>query len=216
MNLVKKYDKTLRRRAALRAVWLPGTQVRVGDILILKDGALVSVGNLEDAQIDFTVSAIGEAQSINLQSKGVSKILTQHGATVSLTQLDTNAEAQLKILFKHENSYFLRTPSLSGTGMDNALGVARKIAELPSWDHLDNYVVHKVWSAKDFVFLGNMDNTSEIEFNGKGEFIKNIVTNGISSGLSINGGHSINLEIMGESGPIVMQVFRVKRNGEIF
>jgi len=100
--------------------------------------------------------------------------------------------------------------------MDQAMSVARKIAELPDWDHLGNYVVHKVWSAKDFVFLGNLESNTEIEFEGKGTFIRNIFTNGISSGLSVNGGHSMNLEIMGESGPIVMQVFRVKRNGDIF
>ena len=35
MNLIKKYDKTLRRRVALRAVWLPGTEVKVGDIMLL-------------------------------------------------------------------------------------------------------------------------------------------------------------------------------------
>jgi len=216
MSLVRKYDKTLRRRVALRAVWLPGTEVRVGDIMLLKNGALVSMGSLEDEHIDIRVSSIGEAQSLNLQSTGVSRSLIQNGANVTLAGLDARAEAELKLRFKQENSYFLRTPVLSGEGLEGAMNMARKIAKIPSWDHLKNYVVHKVWRASDFVFLGNLEGSSEISFKGSGEQVRNIITNGISSGLSVNGGHSINLEVMGKSGPIVMQVFRVKRNGEIF
>ncbi len=216
MSLIKKYDKTLRRKVALRAVWLPGTQVRVGDIMLLKDGALLSVGNLKGENIPYNVSSIGEAQSIKLQSSGVSKTLTQNGAQVSLEKLDTSIDAELKISFNDENSYFLQTPILSGIGLNNAISIARRIAEIPSWDHLRNYVVHKVWRAEDFVFLGNLDNKAEISFSAKGEFIKNILSKGISSGVHISGGHSMNLEVMGKSGPVVMQVFRVKRNGDIF
>lgn len=216
MSLVKKYDNTLRRRVALRAVWLPGTEVRVGDILIMKNGALASAGNLADEKIDYKVRSIGSAQSIKLQSSGVSQRLTQNGNDISVSKLDAKGEAELKLRFKEENSYFLRTPALSGEGLEGAIGIARKIAELPSWDHLRNYVVHKVWRAMDFVFLGNLEGSTEISFKGKGEYIRNIISHGITYGLSVNGGHSMNLEVMGESGPVVMQVFRVKRNGDIF
>lgn len=77
-------------------------------------------------------------------------------------------------------------------------------------------MVHNVWRAEDFVFLGNLDSNADISFNAKGEFIKKLLSQGISSGVSITGGHSMNLEVMGKSGPIVMQVFRVKRNGDIY
>ncbi len=216
MSLVKKYDKTLRRRVALRAVWLPGTEVRVGDIMLLKDGALVSVGNLEGENIPYSVSSIGDAHSLSLKSKGVSQLLIQNGAKISLSKLDTALDAELKISFKEENSYFLRTPVMSGVGMNMAMNIAREIAKLTNWDHLRNYVVHKIWRAEDFSFLGNLEGTSEVSFEGKGEFIKNIITNGISSGLSKTNSKSMNFEVMGKSGPIVMQVFRVKRNGDIY
>lgn len=216
MSLVKKYDSNLRRRVALRAVWLPGTAVKIGDILLSMNGALVSVGNLKEENIDYTVSSVGESQSINLQSKGVSQAIIQNGSTISLAGLDDEAEAELKLKFTGENSYFLRTPVLSGEGMDGAMRVARQIAKIPSWDHLKNYVVHKIWSAKDFVFLGNLEASREIVFKGKGEFIRNVVTSGNSSGVSKTGNSSVNMEIIGESGPIVMQVIRVKHNGDIF
>ncbi len=216
MSLIKKYDKTLRRRVALRAVWLPGTEVRIGDIMLLKDGALVSLGNLIDENIQYTASFIGEAQSLNLQSKGVSQSLIQNGAKISLSKFDSAIDAELKISFKEENSYYLRTPIMKGAGMDQAMTVARKIAKLPHWDHLKNYVVHKIWRAEEFTFLGNLEGNSEVSFKGKGEFIRNILSNGITSGVSKAGNRNMSLDITGKSGPIVMQVFRVKRNGDIF
>lgn len=216
MTLIKKYDKTLRNRVALRAVWLPGTEIKVGDIMLIKDGALLSLGNLIDENISYTVSSIGEAQSLNMQSKGVSQSLVQNGARISLAKLDASADAELKISFNSENSYFLRTPSLKGYGMNQAMKVARKVAKLPEWDHLKNYVVLKVWRAEDFSFLGTLDENSELSFQGKGECIRNMINKGISTGVSRSGSSSMNLEIMGKSGPIVMQVFRVKRNGDIF
>ena len=216
MSLVRKYDKTLRRRTALRAVWLPGTEVRVGDIMLLKDGALISVGNLKSKNIPYKECSIGEAQSINLQSSGVSKTLMQNGVKVSVDKLDTSANAELKISFNDVNSYFLRTPVLSGTGLENAMGIAKKIAEIPGWDHLRNYVVHKIWRAEDFVFLGNLDRNAEITFSAKGDFIKKILNQGVSSGVNKSSDQSMNLEVMGTSGPVVMQVFRVKRNGDIY
>jgi len=216
MSLVRKYDKTLRRRAALRAVWLPGTEVRIGDIMLLKDGVLVSVGNLEDENIPYNVSSIGEAHSLSLQSKGVSQMLIQNGAKVSLSKLNTALDAELTISFQEENSYYLRTPSLSGVGMNMAMSIAREIAKLPDWDHSKNYLVHKIWRAEDFSFLGNMEGSSELTFKGNGEFIQNLISNGISSGLSKTGNKNMSLELMGKSGPVVMQVFRIKRNGDIF
>ncbi|MEX0983384.1 MAG: hypothetical protein WDZ47_15025 [Bacteroidales bacterium] len=53
MNLARKQDRTLRRRYSFRVVWLPGTDIKIGDILILKDGALVSIGNIGNEGIPF-------------------------------------------------------------------------------------------------------------------------------------------------------------------
>ena len=130
MNLARKYDRTLRRRYSFRAVWLPGTDIKIGDILIPKDGALVSVGNIGKDGIPFEEEVIADMDSLDIKSTGVAKTLLQNGTKVMLDELKTSGEVELKISFNKENSYFLKTSKLSGKGMVSALDMARKIAKL--------------------------------------------------------------------------------------
>ncbi|MDA3832843.1 MAG: hypothetical protein PF495_05550 [Spirochaetales bacterium] len=140
MNLARKYDRTLRRRYSFRAVWLPGTDIKIGDILILKDGALVSVGNIGNEGIPFEEEGVGDMapqpksiggwDSLNIKSTGVSKTLLQNGTKVTLDEIESSGEVELKISFNKENSYLLKTSKLTGKGMVSALGIASKIAKL--------------------------------------------------------------------------------------
>ena len=216
MSIIKKYDTRLRKKIALRAVWLPGTYIKVGDILRLKNDAFVSVGNLKDYDISFSEKIIAEDHSIKIQSQGVSCTLSQNKANINVSKLATEIEADLKISFNAENSYFIRIPKLQGMGLDQALMVSHKIAEIPNWDFRKNYIVHKIWIADDFVFLGSTKKGINLTFTGKGEAIKNLLDNGISSNTSVKGQNELGFEILGKSGPIVMQVFRVKRDGDFY
>lgn len=216
MNLINKYDQSLHRRMALRAIWLPGTEVKVGDILHKKDGALISIGNIRNFGVDFNETFIAKSLSLNIVSRGVRETIIQNNSTVDLNSLIPDVEAELKISFDSENSYMLKTPQLSGTGMQSAISVAHDISQIPRWDYLQNYIVHKVWRAKDFTFLGSIDKDRDITFRGSGEVIYNIVQNGISSELEKTSKKSLSFEMLGKSGPIVMQVFRVKRKVEIY
>ena len=216
MSLIKKYDQTLRRKFALRAVWTPGTKVHIGDIMILKDNALTMVGNLKDENIQFTETSIAETQSMSIKSNGVSQSLLQNGVKVSMQKLDPKAEAELQISFNSEDSYLLKTPRLTGTGMEQSMKIARQIAKLPKWDFRDNYIVHKVWTAEEFTFLGTMEKGKTVTFNGTGEAIKGLLKTGINAENTITSGHMLSYKVVGSSGPVVMQVFRVKKNGEIY
>jgi hypothetical protein len=166
MNLARKQDRTLRRRYSFRAVWLPGTDIKIGDILILKDGALVSIGNIGNEGIPFEEEVVGNVDSLDIKSSGVSKTLLQNNTKVAINEIDTSEEVELNISFNKENSYFLKTSKLSGKGMVSALGTASRIARLANWDFRRNYVVHQVYHAKDFVFLGSAANDSSVIFKG--------------------------------------------------
>jgi len=216
MNLAKKYEKTLRSKVSLRAVWLPGTGIRVGDIMLIQDGVLTSIGNLIDQDVPFEITPIASEQSFNLKSKGIRQQLVQNGIVVNLDQLDMNVEAELTISFEEENSYVLKTPELSGLGMENAIQVAREINTIRSWDHSRNYIVHKVWHAEDFVFLGSAERGNDVSFKGSGNAIRQLLDFGMTSGISTTGDQAMTFNVMGKSGPIVMQVFRVKRNGDVY
>ncbi|MEX0980561.1 MAG: hypothetical protein WDZ47_00600 [Bacteroidales bacterium] len=154
-----------------RAVWLPGTDIKIGDILILKDGALVSIGNIGNEGIPFN----------------------------------------------KENSYFLKTSKLSGKGMVSALGIASRIAKLANWDFQRNYVVHQVYHAEDFVFLGSAAKDGSVTFKGSGEAVRNFIEAGSSAELARTGSQGLSIEVTDKAGgAVVMRLFRIKRNGEIY
>jgi hypothetical protein len=217
MNIARKYDKTLQRRYSFRAVWLPGTDLKIGDILILKDGALVSVGNIGNEGIHFEEEVVAEMDSLDIKSTGVSKTLLQNGTKVALSEIETSEEIELNISFNNENSYFLKTSKLSGKGMASALGIARKIARLANWDFQRNYVVHQVYHAEDFAFLGSAAKDSSVTFKGSGEAVRNFIKAGITADLSRTGSQNLSIEVTDKAGgAVVMRLFRIKRNGGIY
>jgi hypothetical protein len=220
MSLVKKYDRRL-RKLAFRPVWLPGTKLQPGDILRKQGDAFKKVGSLKDKEykdydLDYTISSIGEEQSIKIQGQGVFHTVVQNSANVKLADLDTEVNAELKISFQKEDSYFLRTPAMNGTGLDNIIHLARKISGIQGWNFRQNFVVHNIWSGKDFVFLGSSERGSDVRFSGKGQAVKELLDNGITSHLTRVGTNKLSTEVLGKGGPIVMQLFRVKRNGEFY
>ena len=56
MSLAKKFDNRFRKNIALRAVWIPGTYIRLGDILRIKNGVFDSIGNISDYDVVFNES----------------------------------------------------------------------------------------------------------------------------------------------------------------
>ena len=148
-----------------------------------------------------------------MQAQGVSHSVFQNQARVNIGNIEASINAELKISFNKEYSYFIRTPNLNGVGLDKAIITSNKVARLAEWNFKRNFIVHKIWAAEDFVFLGSDVSGHEVVFEGKGDAIKDLLDNGISSNVSLVGQSNISLEVKGESGPIVMQVFRVKRDG---
>ncbi|MDA3823856.1 MAG: hypothetical protein PF450_14765 [Bacteroidales bacterium] len=217
MNLARKYDRTLRRRYSFRAVWLPGTDIKIGDILILKDGALVSVGNIGNEGIPFEEEQVGDMDSLDIKSTGVAKTLLQNGTKVTLDEIQTSGEVELKISFNEENSYLLKTSKLTGKGMVSALGIAKRIAKLANWDFQRNYVVHQVYHAEDFTFLGSATSDSSATFKGSAEAVRKFIEGGSSAELTRTSSQSLSIEVTDkEGGTVVMRLFRVKRNGEMY
>jgi hypothetical protein len=215
MSLVRKYDRRL-RKLALRPVWLPGTLWEVGDILRLNKGAFVKVGNLADYKLSYTKSTIANQQSLKIQAQGVSHTIIQNAVKTDLKNIETQLDAELKISFNREDSYFLRTPDMNGEGLDQALLISKDIAGIREWNFKRNYVVHNIWTGRDLVFFGSIERDSEVNFKGKGEAIKNLLDNGISSEVTRVGQNMLSFEVFGEAGPIVMQVFRVKKDGNFY
>ena len=216
MSLAKKFDERLKRNTTLRAVWLPGTKVQLGDILRIKNGVFESIAKLSDYEITFEKIDLSDILSIKFQAQGVSYQIIQGEGNVDLKNINMKAAAELKISFNSEDSYFIRTPELEGEGISNIIKLSKQIAKITNWDFRNYFIAWNIWSAKEFIFLGSTSKNTSVKFKGDGQAINNLLNTGISSNVSYQRESKISFEIIGASGPLAMKVFRVKRNGEFY
>lgn len=216
MGLPEKFDKRLKHNLGLRAVWPPGSSIQVGDVLQRADGIFNPIANLkDDFGITYRKEKTSKERTLTFQAQGVSTTIMQLGSNVTETGLDANANAELKIDFNKEETYFIRTPQLTGKGIDNLFKVGRDIAGTPDWRHGDYYIAWRVYSAKSFLFLGNLAKKRTIKFGGTGSAIIKLLTLGATAGITKVSQSSVSVEIVGVQGAIAMAVAKVKSDGRI-
>jgi len=215
MSLPKKYAQRIRRVLGLRAVWLPGAVIDLGDIVTLRRGVFVPVEALSDLGVSFRRRRGREAR-LTLNSQGVSETLFQTGTELGdVAELKPNLSARLEIEFARSDSYSLRTPALNSVAMDNLASVGRAIAKRSDWDFGRNYIVWKVLQAKQFTFIGTRSKNRKISFSGNGKALAKLLTTGVSTGITRTSSRKLDLEIIGEGGPIAIGVTRVRRDGKL-
>lgn len=96
------------------------------------DGIFNPIANLkDDFGITYRKEKTSKERTLTFQAQGVSTTIMQLSSNVTETGLDANANAELKIDFNKEETYFIRTPQLTGKGIDNLFRVGRDIAGTP-------------------------------------------------------------------------------------
>lgn len=215
MSLAKKYGNRLRNQLRLRAVWPPGTNIELGDVLIFQDDFFHPVGNLNHFGVGFQSEEALRFGGLRLNALGVRNTILQGGAEVSLSQLDLNSDAELNIAFTEQNGYFLRTPDLTGIQIDNLLGVANEVVSVPSWKFGKYFIAHTVYRAEEFVFLASKARRRTVKFGGVGSAILSFLTLGLSTRLEKISAQTLTIEILGQGGPVALGLARVRRSGEL-
>jgi hypothetical protein len=215
MGLPERFDNRLKNNLGLRAVWLPGTEIQLGDVLKRKEGIFEPIGNLGDFGVNFRSKELGGKMSLKFQARGVSSTVLQGGVQINPTQIDAKADAELKIEFKSENTYFIRTPQLVGVGISNLMEVGKAVKVLPNWRYKEYYIASKVYRAKEFVFLGSQSKNRTVRFRGLGNAILDFLTVGASTNLARVTESNVTIEIIGEGGPVAMGIARIKKDGQI-
>jgi hypothetical protein len=216
MGLPEKFDKRLKNNLGLRAVWLPGTEIELGDVLQHKDGIFRPIANLSDFGVRFRSKKLGAKASLKFQARGVSSTILQAGIAVDPTQIDARADAEFKVEFKSKNTYFIRTPQLAGVGISNLMKVGKAIKELPDWRYKEYFIAWRVYRASEFVFLGSQSKNRTVRFGGLGSAILDFLTVGASANVAKVTASSVAVEIIGEGGPVAMNIARIKKDGQIY
>lgn len=216
MGLPEKFDNRLKENLALRAVWLPGTEIELGAVMQHEDGKFRRVANLSDFGVPFRSRKLSGKVSLAFQARGVRSTVLQAGAEVDPMHIDAKAKAEFKIEFKSKDTYFIRTPQLSAVGISNLLRVGRAIKELPGWRHKDYFIASEVYRAKEFLFLGSRSKNKTIRFGGLGSAILDFINVGASAKVARVSASSVGVEIIGEGGPVAMNVARFKKDGRIY
>jgi hypothetical protein len=215
MSLPKKFDRRLKSALGLRAVWEPGSEVKLGDVLLLRQGIFTDIARLQDFGIRFRRVRAGE-RSLSLEAQGVRTTLLQGGVEVSsAAQLAADRSATLEVRFERKDTYFLRTPALTGEEIDDLFQVGRAARDVAEWNHRDFYVVTKLLRASSFTFLGSLSKNRAVTFAGQGRYIKKLLEAGATARVQVTGSTNLDVRIVGRGGPVAMGVARVRPTGRV-
>lgn len=212
MSLPKAYGKRLKSAIGASPVWLPGSSIDIGSIMIKGEDSF----QLAAALGDFTPvmkTAPHVDKSLDLASKGTRQRIFQAGVELPSTAgLDLTAQASVKFEFTNSFEYVLKAPTLKGVHITNILQIASAVRSLPTWDHGRFYIVHELYTADEFTFLGTQASNRNFEFSGKGAGILGLLSAGISAGLSSTG--AVDVKILGTGGALAMGLVRIKSDGK--
>ena len=212
-SLPEAYDKQLFAALGARAVWLPGKAVTLGDVLQRRDGEFHKVAHINN--FGAQMQTLGHSDtSLDLASTSVTQKLFQLGAELPDTaSLDLAAAASVRLAFGGKAQFVLKTPTLAGGSIQNLLEIAGVLAGQGSWQHDRFFIVHELYTAVDWSFLGTKDKSADVEFTGKGAAILSFLSAGATLGLKSSG--SIEVKILGQGGAIAQNVVRVRRDGAL-
>lgn len=214
MSLPQKFDEALQKAIGARAVWLPGSPIKVGDIVVRRDDQFFEIGKLADFDVVAEVEPHSDISGLNIRSSTTKQTIFQLDAEV--TNVDAIADdiaAKVKYEFKSKDEFVLKTPALTGESIQNMLRIARALSKQADWKHDKYYIVEKVLGASDWSFLGTSEASRSFELSGKGSAIKAFLTVGASLGLSKTG--NLSVEMMGKQGVVGMGLVRVRKDGTI-
>lgn len=211
MSLPERYGKRLRDALGAIAVWQPGDPVPIGTIMTREKKRFNAIDQLSNFTAIAT-TAKHQDKSLDLVSKGTKQRLFQANAELPGTAgLDLTAEASVKYEFSSEFEYVLKTPTLKGEHITNLNQVAQAVRNDPQWRHKEFFVVHEIYDAEQFSFVGSETRNRKFEISGKGAAILGFLTAGASAGISTSGDAQVSL--IGKGGTLAMGLVRIMRDG---
>ena len=206
----------MRQSWGMHAVWIPGTDINVGDI-VQKDGQgnLAAIGNLKETYNIAYNSKESEGLKAAFKSASTKIKYFQGGAAVTENRLDLGADASVEFGFTGSDSFFVSTPAGKITTLQNLIGIGNKLVDVDTWRHDKYFIVRAVFNAEGFTVLGSKQANRKATFTGNANALIKFVTLGLNAGVNKSSTANLDVEFLGMSGALGVELARVKQNGFI-
>lgn len=212
-SLEREYDAILQRELGCRAAWLPvAAQVEIGDYGVISRGIFSKVGNVAREFGVAMETSDGAPVRLNFVSAGAKLVRFAAGAQVPAFTAGVGGQGRLDVQFSAASSFILKSQEVTQRQLDNVGQVGRVIGEKhrEQWRFLKYYVVRKVLTGKDVVCISTRSADTTISFAGSVDALRLVDGAGAHAGVDVAWNKEVGLEVIGRSGPIGLQLFRVR------
>ena len=206
MGVAKEFSKVLHSEIKVHAAWLPVTNTfRVGDYGLISDGVFIAMGNITELGVPWNTASAPPA-ALDFKSAGT-RVARLTGGVEVPNLPEGDIDAKLVIEFSSENSFLIKT-NLTGTLMNNMEEVSRKLVATNKWQRKFT-VVSGIYQGENALIVSSRKSNSRLEISGKATALKQLGVGAASAGFEITASQDVGLEILGQSGTVGLQLFKV-------
>jgi hypothetical protein len=217
MGLARQYNRAFKQQLGHFAAWNPVTDAyAVGDFGGFRDGVFQKLGNIREFGIQPKIQKSATSVGFSFSSTGTKLVRTAAGVTVD-TYPPAAVTGTLAVSFSSEYGFFVRTDKLDVQELEAVDAVARQLARTRdsngrTWKR-GWRVVRKVYVATDPVVLGSLESATNFTLAGKVELLQKLEGGKGSLDLQVSSNKASGLQILGGTGPIAFDLFRVRIGG---
>lgn len=211
MSLARRYNRLLRRHTLHFAAWSPiHDPQRVGDYGLLDRGIFRKLGNIADFGVQFGTE-VGNAAAFDFTSDVSTVVRFEAGVEVPVFSAGS-VGASLKIEFEGKFAALVKSPKVELVAMTSIHQVAAQLQHKAGWKPRFR-IISKVYSGSDAIVIASLDNATSIELSGSVDALRKLELGQATVGVSVGGVHQ--LKLVGASGPLAIDLFRVRRAGAV-
>lgn len=217
MDLASQYAQLVKSRLLHFAAWSPVTDpYEVGDYGAFRRGIFHKLGNIREFGVEPQARLGRSSVSLSFTSAGTTIVRAVGGARVE-TFPAAATEGELEITCQGDSCIFIRTGELSVTelvGVDSVADrlVGKRDANGRKWA-LGWRVIRKVYVAVDPVILVSLERGARFSLRGRADALAAVEAGRGSAEISMSSSKADALQIVGGTGPVAFDLFRVRVGG---
>lgn len=210
-SLARTAARVIRKQLRAHVAWLPlANNFQLGDFGVISGGIFTRLGNVRNLGCRFGTRG-SDGAPFEFRSGGTTEVAVDLDARADVSP-GIDAEAGLRIGFASANALYLRAAQIEVDEIDELLPVAGVLRNHSQW-RLRYRVVHRIWTARDALFITSAESDAVIELRGSAEAILGARQGRANLDLKIHNKTNVGLDLIGHTGPIALGLFRVRLVG---